>query len=239
MTSRVLGSWMGDKSFVFKCRNPCKTLNDIKRCISGTHWHFIGDSTVRQIARNLDCLLRRPNCTDFYDLPSPPVFYPEYNSSVRFHFHGFPIRTSKATFKNFSRHAIPFSAETIDAIPGSNTDIIVIGSIQHFVYIPFPGFVKRIEATRDALLRLRKRAPGATIIWRGSNARRNEGFAMNNAKVQYYARIAQEIVGNVPRIHIVDVWNMFLASPFRCNVHYPDVAIRQLLLLFVGIACQD
>eukprot|EP00118_Oscarella_pearsei_P014620 m.126195 g.126195 ORF g.126195 m.126195 type:complete len:572 (+) comp37893_c1_seq3:134-1849(+) len=244
---KVVGSWSG-KSFTPGCIHHCDSLSHAVRCMQDSTWYFIGDSTVRQTVELLDSMLTTgkpdhvapPNWTYLHN--RPPKFYPSCNCTMHFHFHGFPISTRMRTFQNFTDKTQRFAAQTVDLIPGRDSDVLVIGSVQHFTYMPYDGFHKRMEATRDALIRLHRRAPNMTIIWRGSNARENheKDFFTNNAKLRFYSRVAASIMKDVPSIHIIDVWKMFFGYPStyeHISHHYSLPAITELLRLMAGIAC--
>ncbi|XP_065835609.1 NXPE family member 2-like [Oscarella lobularis] len=242
---KVLGSWLGAKKFVPKCSHSCKTTDDVLRCVTDSRWYFIGDSTVRQVINQLNCIVAS-KCRGGGGVRIRREFFPKCRCTTEFQFFGAPVATS-GSLRNFTVEGLPYGPDTIDSIVASNAsggDVLVIGSIQHFVLIPFPGFIKRTMAIRDALIRLRRRAPNITIIWKGTNSRQlGMSLYTNNAKLEFYAKVAQEIVKDVPSIYIVNTWNMFLGSPFgvtgKVGVHYPQDAIRELLRLLVGIACSE
>ena len=240
MTRKVLGSWMSANQFVPKCSHSCKTTDDLMRCVTDSHWYFMGDSTVRQLVEQFNCIVAGSQCRASTEVHMARTFFPKCRCTSELRFFGLPLASS-GTFRNFTAQAVPYGPDTIDLIVASNAsggDVLVIGSIHHHVYIPFPGFVKRMMAIRDALIRLRRRAPSLKIIWKGTNPRELlKCFFRNNAKIEFYESVAREIIKDVPSIFIVDSWNMFLGSPFRIFVHYPTNAVRELLRLLVGIAC--
>ena len=243
----MLGYWSGAK-FVPKCSHSCKTTDDLLPCVMDSHWYFMGDSTMRQLINELNCIVApQKKCLGSMTIKSLHIrreFFPECRCTTEFQFFGAPVATSDS-LRNFTVEGLPYESNTIDLIVASNAsggDVLVIGSIQHLVFIPFPGFIKRMMVIRDALIRLRRRAPDTKIIWKGSNSRgAKTDFFTNNAKVEFYANVAQDIMKDVPSIYIVNTWNIFLGSPFgapgKVNIHYPDDAIRELLQLVVGIAC--
>ena len=245
MARKVLGSWMSANQYVPKCSHSCKTTDDVMRCVTDSHWYFIGDSTVRQIKSHLHCLAS-PQCPKVPDFQPhmPSQYFPKCRCTFAFHFFGLPISTS-GSIRTFTSAYVPYAPEIIDSIVPSNSvggDVVVIGSIHHFLVMPFPGFVKRMLAIRDALIRLRSRAPKMKIVWKGSNSRDvTSDFFMNNAKAEFYESVAQEIIRDVPSIYILDTWNILLGSPFggagEHKIHYPGSAISEIFRIIAGLVC--
>ena len=224
------------------------------KCLKNRTFFFIGDSTARQWfeyfidppdSHLLDRIIfkRHPfkaaEISRFTDVWEPRTAAIEsLNAVFHYHSHGQPLQNGGL----FS--ATTFVSQQFDNIPilpdqGSHLTIVLAMGPHFFLYNP-DIYLNRIEATRDAALRLLSRNPKTTIIFKGTNTF-IRGIGIGECCLSDWIsyrqhKLAKHVFDETPIIYL-DVWDMTVSHESEDLVHPVSKVITNEIDMALSFTC--
>lgn len=223
------GLFYKDKWQPFYCNIMSFSDSDTKECLSNKKVQFFGDSTARQMFMDLKGKVKW-NCSEEF-------FCLKGNASIRFTFHGLPIRDS---------HTIPvqnlsYVAREIENMKGGNDVVIVLSIWAHFGQPEGSYYRDRLLAVRGAVERLWQRSPGTRVVVRSANTRGHSigGFILISSDwiALQGEQILRDVFSSDKRFDFLDVWDMSLVQKSRDDVHPLPPTLSQLMDNLLSLIC--
>ncbi|XP_035680908.1 NXPE family member 3-like isoform X1 [Branchiostoma floridae] len=237
--SAAQGYWSGKVWQSSVCDVRVFSKNDIRQCLANKTVYMYGDSTIRQWYLRLKKVL--PLFNDNRTMDSTVLLggdNSQWNISVRYRFHHFPIQTRG--WVDFRQ--LRYIADELDAIHGGPNTVIFLGLWAHFTADPLEMIQSRLYAIRGAVHRLKQRSPGTRVFVRTGTTREHSGV-----RLEYYllgsdclayqiTEVIREMFRADPDVVVLDTWDMSVCQPGKDSVH-PDQTMvdNQLNILFSHI----
>ncbi|XP_070552293.1 NXPE family member 3-like [Ptychodera flava] len=211
----------------------------IKRCLAAKSLLFVGESTARQFCDALVQLMGidvkaadQPS-----NLMSRNIEVADYNITVKFKFHSWPLGSKSVPVTDLSHEA-----DMIDSLGGDSCDnhIVLVSSHLHFPSWTKHSYMERVVLIKSALYRLKSRCPGTIAFVKGSKPRDHGNIHTHIHSSDYILFEMNKILEEMFRgtdVHFLDVWDMNLAYPAARNVHMPETVIRQEVAIFLSTIC--
>ncbi|XP_041467607.1 NXPE family member 3-like [Lytechinus variegatus] len=207
------------------------------KCMTGKHFYFFGDSTIRQVYTKMTHFLVGSHREGHW-VDRDETHIAQHDIHLVYNFHHIPIR-------NFQWHKLErlqFVTKELDSIRSNEKAIVVICLWSHFQPLYKSFYEQRITAIAKAARRLLNRNPQAIVIFKGGNTQNNYG-----ARTQYlndhYARDNEEalrrILKSYPEFHFLDAWDMSKGQLALANTHPPEPHLSNLANQILTIACPD
>ncbi|XP_078574168.1 NXPE family member 3-like [Branchiostoma floridae x Branchiostoma japonicum] len=234
--SSALGHWSGKiwKSSV--CNVRVFDKGDIRRCLANKTVYMQGDSTIRQWSQRLQKLVPLHYDNKTMDLTAiKGGDNIQWNISVRYRFHHFPVQVGAWNIFNDSRYI----ADELDSTHGGPNTVIVLSLWAHYTAEPLDMIRSRLYAIRGAIHRLKQRSPSTRVLVRTGTTREHM-----KGKLQFYllgsdwlayqiAEVIREVFRADPDVFLMDTWDMSVCQPGKDNVHPDQIMVdNQLSILF-------
>ncbi|XP_035699619.1 NXPE family member 3-like [Branchiostoma floridae] len=162
----------------------------------------------------------------------------QWNISVRYRFHHYPVQVGAWNIFNDSRYI----ADELDATHGGPNTVIVLSLWAHYTAEPLDMIQSRLYAIRGAIHRLVRRSPGTRVLVRTGTTREHTG-----GELQYYllgsdwlayqiTEVIREMFVADSDVFVLDTWDMSVCQPGKDFIH-PDQTMvdNQLNILFSNI----
>ncbi|XP_078679075.1 NXPE family member 3-like [Branchiostoma floridae x Branchiostoma belcheri] len=210
--SAALGHWSGKVWTSSVCDVRVFTQNDIRRCLA--------NKTVYMQAQ-----FRGDNS--------------QWNISVRYRFHHFPVQGGVWIIFNDFRYVV----DELDANPGGPNTVIVLSLWAHFTAEPLELIRSRLYAIRAAIHRLKRRAPGTRVFVRTGTTREHK-----RRKLEFYllasdwlayqiTEVIREMFREDPHVVVLDTWDMSVCQPGKDNVHPDQTMVDSQLNMLLSHIC--
>ncbi|XP_035658036.1 NXPE family member 3-like [Branchiostoma floridae] len=231
-----LGHWSGKVWKSAVCNVRVFTKEDIQQCLANKTVYMQGDSTIRQWSERLK------NVVPLYYDNNSPVFRVannnQWNISVRYRFHHFPVQGSDWIDFDDSRYTV----DELDATQGGPNTVVVLSLWAHFTAEPLDMIRSRLYAVGGAIHRLMRRSPDTQVFVRTGTTREHvkgklEFYLLASDWLAYeITEVIREVFRADPDVVVLDTWDMSVCQPGKDNVH-PDQTMvdNQLNRLFSHI----
>ncbi|XP_078690182.1 NXPE family member 3-like [Branchiostoma floridae x Branchiostoma belcheri] len=235
----VLGHWSGKVWTSSVCNVRVFSKKDIQRCLANKTVYMQGDSTIRQWSQRLQKIV--PLNYNETTMDSTALLggdNSQWNISVRYRFHHFPVQGGAWNIFYDFRYVV----DELDATRGGPDTVIVLGLWAHFTAEPPELLRSRLYAIRAAIHRLKRRAPGTRVFVRTGTTRehirgRLEFYLTGSDWLAYQiTEVTREMFRADPDVVVLDTWDMSVCQPGRDYIH-PDLTMvdSQLNTLFSHI----
>ncbi|KAJ8040478.1 NXPE family member 3 [Holothuria leucospilota] len=223
------GYFYQDKWQPLYCNITSFNSTNTQKCLQNKQVRLFGDSTARQMFMDLKGKLKW-DCSENF-------FCRKGNASIRFTFHGLPIRDGhKIPVQNLT-----YVAREIEHMKGGNDVVIVLSIWAHFGQPEGSYYRERLLAVRGAVERLWQRSPGTRVIVRSANTRGHSigGFILISSDwiALQGEQILRDVFSSDKRFDFLDVWDMSLVQKSRDDVHPLPSTLSQLMDNLLSLIC--
>ena len=218
-TLTASGFYYKDNWISLQCENKQFNNNDIIQVLQNKTVYMLGDSTLRQWFHYLrDRLGSNKRVTPL--IGAEQSVRDEANDiSLLFAFHGWPVRGPHSVVTRFH-----YIANRLDVLPGGRNVVVCITVWGHFKANTMDFYHQRLISIKNALLRYLTRYPDTHVFIKSANTNNENaaidlsnwyGWTMNN--------MMKEILGSIPGVIFVDVFDMTIGhkTGYRVHVHSP------------------
>ncbi|XP_072018577.1 NXPE family member 3-like [Amphiura filiformis] len=214
-----------------QCKKSKFEKNKIIQILQNKTILFFGDSTVRQWFEFITDSLWNGSCIT--QLGGTKIGYSaEYNISLAFTFHGFPVRGKPTKASDFD-----YIANRLDALKTGGPGVIIVLTIwAHFTTTTLEFYQDRLLSIKNAIIRLQKRYPGTRIFIKSANTRSKRIASLSNWYAWECDQLMRKMLGHIPGITIIDVWGMTIGHYTGFHIHPDHVVVSNeidLLLSFI------
>ena len=240
---RVAGFFFNNWWISPYCRLPdFRSTNSVRECMSGTHWKFYGDSTIRQLSHYITKKLDLNSTIDVRK--REPEFCKrvngsdaKYNINTYFEFHDLPIHHD--LWLNLSLIQ-PFSTY-LERIPSDISVVVTVSIWAHYAHVPLTVYRQRINAVIDAAEKLYARNPRSVVILKSSNTRLHENMLRYLVSSDWNARRMTEEVRSLlakhPNIGYIDTWESTNAQIASDSIHPNDPHTDNFNRMLLSMIC--
>ncbi|KAI8501226.1 Neurexophilin [Branchiostoma belcheri] len=231
------------------------TRPDVETCLQNRTVLLQGDSTVRQLAGELETLLgardhyrcqdykeevegRYPDSLRLYVWTGPIAVCQKLDKKVvlQFRFHHFPVRAgSQVELANL--RTIVYKLNTIH--PGENA-VVLLSLWAHFTDDPLEQFEARLWAIRAAIEKLHRRAPQTLVIFKSPNVRDQlylSKVLMSSDWLAYDMwRRLKEIMAGL-NVAFLDIWDMSACHHSVPQLHPAKEVTTNAIALLLSYIC--
>ncbi|XP_019627248.1 PREDICTED: NXPE family member 3-like [Branchiostoma belcheri] len=240
--SAALGHWSGKIWKSSLCNVRVFAQKDIQRCLANKTVYMQGDSTIRQWSLRLQKVVPLHYNESIMD---PTALHggdnSQWNISVRYRFHHFPVRGGAWNIYYDFRYVV----DELDATTGGTNTVIILGLWAHFTAEPPEMLRSRLYAIRAAIHRLKRRAPGTRVFVRTATTREHKG-----GKLEFYllgsdwlayqiTEVIREMFRADPDVVVLDTWDMSVCQPGKDNVHPDQTMVDSQLNTLLSHICAN
>ncbi|XP_041115496.1 NXPE family member 3 isoform X2 [Polyodon spathula] len=225
-------AWVSNTGLIQQFNNT-----SITECLQGKAVHLFGDSTVRQWFEYLTDFL--PDLTQI-NLNSPQNVGPflavdsEHNILLKYRCHGPPIRFSKVLTSE-----LHYIANELDNITGGKDVVVAFTIWSHFSTFPVQMYIRRLRHIRQAVLRLRARAPETLVVIRTANPQAlDPEYSLYNS--DWFSLQLDTVLRRMFQgldVFLVDAWEMTMAHYLPHALHPPPVIVKNQIDVFLSHVC--
>ena len=154
------------------------------------------------------------------------------NFTVTFTFQGFPIRG-----RNSSASITDYIPNRLDSLTGGPDVAIVVTLWAHFTASSLEYYKQRLMTVKNAIERLLRKYPGTKIFIKSANTREKGSVAVSNWYAWECDLMMRKLLGTMPGVVVIDVWDMTIGHYTGFNVHPNDIVVKNeidMLLSFLG-----
>ena len=228
--SKTPGFYYKNVWVLLQCSKRKFNKASIAKTLQNKTFHLFGDSTARQWFEYISKVLRDEMCVKHFGATT--VGYSTItNSTITFTFHGFPIRG-----KHSSSAFTDYIPNRLDSLTGGPDVAIVITLWAHFTTTSLEYYSQRLMTVKYAIERLLTNYPGTRIFIKSANTR-EKGLAMSNWYAWECDQMMRRLLGTMPGVMVIDVWDMTIGHYTGFRVHPREVVVKNeidMLLSFLG-----
>ncbi|XP_066263398.1 NXPE family member 3-like [Branchiostoma lanceolatum] len=237
-----LGHWSGKVWRSSVCNVRVFTKVDIQRCLANKTVYMQGDSTIRQWSQRLQKVV--PLYYNSTTMDSTALFGGEnsqWNISVRYRFHNFPVQGKVWVNFNDSRYIV----DELGATHGGPDTVIVLSLWAHFTAEPLEMIRSRLYAVRGAIHRLMRRSPGTRVFVRTGTTREHRGrnlefYLLASDWLAYQITdVIREMFRADPNVVVLDTWDMSVCQPGKDSVHPDQTMVDSQLNRLLSHICPN
>ncbi|XP_070575172.1 NXPE family member 4-like [Ptychodera flava] len=213
------------------CRARHWTSGEMKRCLAGKTLYMIGDSTIRQMYESITLAMGQK--MDF-DIIRQTWTDPALDTTMIFEFHAVIVGTYMLDFWGQK-----FETDILDSFTRCNY-VVVLSLSYHLATWTTQSYTERLLHLRQAILRFKKRCPGAVIVVKSSHPRDHtipSSYIHSSDWTLFdMNRILRETLEGLG-VNFLDVWDMSMAFSASNDVHVSRKETRQQVDLFLSYIC--
>ena len=213
-------------------------MPQIHQCMSGKHWIFYGDPSVRQIFEYITEYMK-------IDYEKPEVknddplyaYDKKHDITLRFEFHDVPVHHDR--WLNVSK--VRQTSALLDSISADTDAVVLLGLGPHFAHLPLTYFEKLINAAIDGAERLYLRNPMSRVIFKSPNTRYHEDWLRCVLGSDWIARrqteILKEMLASHPNVGFMDVWQTTVAQLEKDRIHPLGTHTENVFKMLLTMVC--
>ncbi|XP_078617500.1 NXPE family member 3-like [Branchiostoma floridae x Branchiostoma japonicum] len=240
--SSALGYWSAKVWRSSVCNVRAFAKEDVQRCMANKTLYMQGDSTLRQWSQRLQKVV--PLYYNKTTMDSTALLggdNNQWNISVRYRFHHFPVQGGAwIYFNDFS-----YTADVLDSIRGGPNTVVVLGLWAHFTAEPLDMIRSRMYAIRAAIHRLKRRSPDTQVFVRTGTTREHtrgkiEFYLLNSDWLAYQiTEVIREVFRADPDVVVLDTWDMSVCQPGKDGIHPDQTMVDSQLNRLLSHICPN
>ena len=210
--------------------------------MSGTHWKYYGDSTIRQLFYYVMDKLNL-NSTSGVTTPEPEFCKrvngsdDTYNINTYFEFHDLPIHHDSWLNLSFIQPVSTY----LECIPSDISVVVTVSIWAHYAHVPLTMYRQRINAVIDAAEKLYARNPRSVVILKSANTRQHENMLRYLLSSDWNARRMTEEVRSMlaqrPNVGYIDTWESTNAQIATDHIHPHDPHTENFNRMLLSMTC--
>ncbi|KAM6961567.1 NXPE family member 3-like [Tautogolabrus adspersus] len=209
----------------------------ISQCLKGKVVHLYGDSTIRQWFEYLDATLPDAvpvNLNSVYRA-GPYMIWDNVNKiMVTYRIHGLPYY-----IHTMPSGRVSYVANELETVVGGANTVVVLGIWAHMIPFPIELYIRRLQSTRRAVVRLLNRDPGTLVVIR-TGALQHVQLSNVKSNADWFTFQLNKVLRAMFKglnVQLVDAWDMVLAHHLPHDLHPKPPIIKNMIDVLLSYTC--